>query len=158
MDGAAMQAVEAGDDPEIQLILAQVCARTGMGFAAVARVTEDRWIACQVLDKIGFGLEPGGELELRQTICNEIRQHPRAIVFDDAVDDPAWETHPVPRFYGFRSYASLPVFLVDGSFFGTLCALDPEPRRVATEEVLATLREAANRVAEILSATILQKA
>lgn len=35
---------------------------TGMGFAAVARVTEDRWIACQVLDNVGFGLKPGSEL------------------------------------------------------------------------------------------------
>ncbi len=42
-------------------ILEVVCRTTGMGFAAVARVTEDRWIACAVLDQIEFGLQPGGE-------------------------------------------------------------------------------------------------
>lgn len=31
-------------------------------FVAVARVTEDRWVACKVLDSIDFGLEEGGEL------------------------------------------------------------------------------------------------
>ena len=152
MDALASQSVADGDDDEIRAILAEVCASTQMGFAAVARVTEDRWIACQVLDGIGFGLTPGAELEVQKTICNEIRQHAQAVVFDDANDDPAWETHPVPVFFGFRSYASFPVFLADGSFFGTLCAIDPAPRQLSTADVLANLRNCASRVAAILSA------
>ena len=32
----------------VPTILEVVCRTTGMGFAAVARVTEDRWIACAV--------------------------------------------------------------------------------------------------------------
>jgi hypothetical protein len=41
-------------------ILEVICRVTGMGFAAVARVTEDRWVACAVKDDIAFGLQPGG--------------------------------------------------------------------------------------------------
>jgi len=41
-------------------ILEVICSSTGMGFAAIARVTEDRWIACAVNDKINFGLGVGG--------------------------------------------------------------------------------------------------
>src|SRR3546814_1839567 len=74
------------------VILGDVCSLTNMGFAAVARVTEDRWIACQVFDKIEFGLTPGGELEIATTICNEIREHGQAVVFDDATVDPEWRT------------------------------------------------------------------
>ena len=37
---------------------------TGLRFAAVARVTEDSWTACAVLDQLGFGLQVGGELEV----------------------------------------------------------------------------------------------
>lgn len=151
-DELVMLAVEDGHDEEIGAILREVCDLTGMGFAAVARVTEHRWIACQVLDKIGFGLTPGGELEVQKTICNDIRQHAQAVVFDDAVDDPAWETHPVPIFYGFRSYASFPIVLADGSFYGTLCAIDPAPRKVSSKAVVATLRERARRIAALLSA------
>src|SRR3546814_15666277 len=92
-----------------------------MGFAAVARVTEDRWIACQVFDKIEFGLTPGGELELATTICNEIREHGQAVVFDDATVDPEWRTHPVPILYGFKSYASFPIFLPDGAIGRASC-------------------------------------
>jgi hypothetical protein len=44
-----------------------------MGFAAVARVTEDRWVACAVRDDIQFSLQPGSELKVATTICSEIR-------------------------------------------------------------------------------------
>jgi hypothetical protein len=40
----------------IPKILEVACRSTGMGFAAVARVTEDRWVACAVRDEIAFGL------------------------------------------------------------------------------------------------------
>jgi GAF domain-containing protein len=150
-DELVADAIESGDDERIRAILQEVCEITGMGFAAVARVTTDRWIACQVVDRIAFGLPPGGELEVQKTICNEIREHAQAVVFDDAVDDPAWETHPVPIFYGFRSYASFPIVLPDGSFYGTLCAIDPEPRRVSSEAVIRTLRDRAAEIARLLA-------
>ena len=102
-----------------------------MGFSAVARVTEKRWIACLVEDRIDFGLDPGDELKIHETICDEIRDSGEAVVFDDASDDIKWSRHPVPVIYGFKSYCSFPVYLDDGSFFGTLCAIDPgaAPRR-----------------------------
>ena len=40
---------------------------TGMRIALVARVTEDRWTACAVLDDAGFGLAAGDELPLATT-------------------------------------------------------------------------------------------
>jgi len=153
-DDLARAAVVQGDDEEVRAILQEVCDLTEMGFAALARVTEERWIACQVVDRIAFGLTPGGELEVQKTICNEIRQHPEAVVFDDAVDDPKWETHPVPIFYGFRSYASFPVILADGTFYGTLCAIDPARRNVSSEAVITALRAAADRIAALLSAKL----
>ena len=87
-----------------------------MGFAAIARVTEDRWIACQVMDKIEFGMAPGDELEVSTTICNDIRACGQAIVIDHVAADEAWRTHPTPILYGFESYASFPIILDDGSF------------------------------------------
>jgi GAF domain-containing protein len=140
-----------GDDLEIIAILEEVCRATGMGFAAVARVTEERWIACQVLDRIEFGLNPGDELQIKTTICNDIRQSGCRVIIDHVALDEQWRTHPVPRMYGFKSYASLPVVLADGSFFGTLCAIDPEPRRVSAAETVALLEDCARRVVAILS-------
>lgn len=150
-----MQAAEQGDDDAIRAILTQLCDVTQMGFAAVARVTEDRWIACQVLDKIAFGLEPGAELDMQMTICKEIRQTENYVVIDHVDADIAWQKHPVPIFYGFKSYASFPVILADGSFYGTLCALDPAPRLVSEPATIAAIEGFARDVGVLLSARIL---
>src|ERR1700761_1247983 len=103
----------------IPTILDVVCRVTGMGFAAVARVTEEQWVACQVLDNINFGLKAGGELKLETTICHEIRQTAEAVIIDNVADDPVYCGHPTPALYGFRSYISVPITRKNGVFFGT---------------------------------------
>ncbi len=150
-----MQAAEQGDDDAIRAILTQLCDVTQMGFAAVARVTEDRWIACQVLDKIAFGLEPGAELDMQMTICKEIRQTENYVVIDHIDANIAWQKHPVPIFYGFKSYVSFPVILADGSFYGTLCAIDPKPRLVSEPATITVIENFARDVGALLSARIL---
>src|SRR3984893_14196814 len=92
----------------IPTILDIVCRATGMRFAAVARVTENRWIACSVRDDIGFGLKPGDELKADTTICQDIRQSGEAVVIDHVTEDAAYSTHPAPLMYDFQSYISMP--------------------------------------------------
>src|SRR5207253_10573878 len=113
--------------PAVQSILEVVCRTTGMGFAAVARVTDQRWVCCAVRDEIAFGLKPGGELKVETTICDQIRQSGHPVVIDQVSSDPMFCGHPTPAMYGFQSYISMPIRRADGSFFGTLCAIDPKP-------------------------------
>jgi signal transduction histidine kinase len=120
----------------VPTLLDVVCRATGMGFAAIARVTEERWIACSVRDTISFGLHPGGELEIETTICNEIRAHRKPVVIDDVGRDGRYRDHPTPAKYGFKSYISVPIVLPGGEFFGTLCAIDPRPARVDSPEIV----------------------
>lgn len=111
----------------VPTILELVCRSTGMGFSAVARVTEDKWITCAVKDDIAFGLKPGSELVIETTICNEIRAHHQPVVIDEVSSDDDFVNHHTPKMYGFQSYISIPIFLKSGEFFGTLCAIDPRP-------------------------------
>jgi signal transduction histidine kinase len=136
----------------VPTILEVVCRTTGMGFAAVARVTEDRWVACSVLDEINFGLKPGGELRVETTICHEIRECREAVIIDDVAEDEAWRDHATPAMYGFRSYISMPIILADGAFFGTLCAIDPRPARVRTPETIGMFKLFAELIASHLNA------
>ncbi len=124
----------------VPTILDVVCQTTGMGFAAIARVTEDRWIACGVRDEINFGLEPGGELDIKTTICNEIRDHRTPVVIDDVDTDPLYCNHHTPDTYGLKSYISVPIILSDDSFFGTLCAISPNPAQVSEPRVLGMFK------------------
>jgi GAF domain-containing protein len=150
-DDLASSALRDGDDDLIRAILVEVCRITHTGFAAVARVTQDRWIACQVADQIGFGMKPGDELEIEKTICTEVMKSGAEVVINHVGADPAWRTHPVPAHYGFESYASIPIFLSDGSFYGTLCTLDPNPRALSARATIGVLRTHAKRIGNLLS-------
>lgn len=141
-DIAAVEAI-----PAVPTILEVVCRTTGMGFAAVARVTEDRWVACAVRDDIAFGLQPRGELEVETTICNEIRASLEPVAIENVAEDPQYRAHRTPARYGFQSYISAPIVLPDGRFFGTLCALDPRPARLRTPEVTGMFRLFAELIA-----------
>ena len=121
-------------------ILEVVCQTTGMGFAAVARVTEERWIACGVRDEIGFGLQTGDELKIETTICHEIRDHHEPVVIDDVDSDPIYRDHHTPKLYGLKSYISVPIFLSDGSLFGTLCAISPRSAEVSKPQILGMFK------------------
>jgi len=145
-DIAAIARIEA-----VPRMLEVVCRATGMGFAAVARVTEDRWVACAVRDEIAFGLKPGGELEVATTICDQIRDTGVAVVIDHVAEDPAYANHPTPEMYGFQSYISVPIRL-RGEVFGTLCALDPRPARLKDSQIPAMFELFAELIATHLDA------
>lgn len=136
----------------IPSILEVVCRSTGLGFAAVARVTKDRWIACAVRDEIAFGLEAGGELQVETTICEEVREHGKLIVIDNVTEDEVFCNHPTPKMYGFQSYISVPIVRKSGEFFGTLCALDPKPSHINTPETIGMFKLFAELIAFHLDA------
>lgn len=138
--------------PVVPVMLDVICRITGMGFAAVGRVTSSQWIACSVLDKISFGLKPGGELQLETTICDEIRQCGEGVIIDHVQEDAQYRHHHTPAMYGFQSYISLPIFLKNGEFFGTLCAIDPRPARLNNPETIGMFRLFADLIAFHLDA------
>lgn len=124
----------------VPMMLEVVCQLTGMGFAAVARVTNNRWLACKVRDEVGFGLTDGGELEIETTLCNEIRDSTKPIIIDNVAEDPEYRNHHIPRIYGLQSYISFPIILQNGAFFGTLCAISSKPAELKNTKVMGTFK------------------
>src|SRR3954468_23621534 len=136
----------------VPTILNVVCRVTGMGFAAVARVTEGRWVCLAVNDEIAFGLKPGGELKVETTICHEVRQARDAVAIDHVAEDEIYCRHHTPAMYGFQSYISMPIFLKDGSFLGTLFAIDPKPAKLKNPGVIGMFKLFAELIAFHLDA------
>jgi signal transduction histidine kinase len=134
-------------------ILDVISETTGMGFVAVARVTEGRWVACKVLDAIDFGLKEGSELVVETTICHEVRVTHDAVAIDD-VASSSYAGHHTPLQYGFQSYISVPIIQKDGTLFGTLCAIDPKPAKVNNKKTLTMFRLFAEMIANHLDARI----
>ncbi|WP_245321715.1 GAF domain-containing sensor histidine kinase [Bradyrhizobium sp. LTSPM299] len=158
--GEGMTAIESSGEQEfhsdieavesiaaIPAILTVVSRVTGMGFSAVARVTPDRWVCLAANDEIGFGLKPGGELKVETTICHEIRQSGCEVAIDHVGEDEVYRNHQTPAMYGFQSYISVPIILKDGSFYGTLCAIDPKPAKLNNPGIIGMFRLFAELIA-----------
>ncbi|WP_242170709.1 MULTISPECIES: GAF domain-containing sensor histidine kinase [unclassified Pseudomonas] len=139
MEQKAVDIATIGRISAVPAMLKVISDMTGLRFAAVARVTDDTWTACAVLDQLEFGLGVGGELDLTTTICHEIRGSHVSVVIDKASEDPLYRDHHTPRMYHFESYISVPVFRTDGRFFGTICALDPNPAPLRSSTIQSTM-------------------
>lgn len=136
----------------VPAILQVISETTGLRFAAVARVTEDSWTACAVLDRINFGMMVGSELDVTTTLCHEIHTAHETIIISKVSEDRRYCDHRTPRLYGFESYVSAPVFRTDGSFFGTVCALDPLPANLSEGPTRAMMESFAKLLAIQLEA------
>ncbi len=134
----------------IGTILETIMLATNMRFAAVARVTADRWVACRTVDEVNFGLLAGDEIEIRSTFCQSVRDTGDRVMFNDAATDEVYRDHPIAAKFGIVSYASIPIYRSNGAFFGTLCAIDTEPRDVRHPRVVAMLEMFAGVISSAL--------
>jgi signal transduction histidine kinase len=135
-EAIARDVARVGGIGSVPSMLRVICKNTGLGFAAVARVTEGTWTACAVQDDIHFGLLPGGQLDVKSTLCSESRARRQPIVVDHASQDPEYRNHHTPRIYRIESYISVPIILSNGDYFGNLCAIDPRPAVVSDARTL----------------------
>lgn len=131
-------------------ILETVMLATNMRFAAVARVTNERWVACRTVDEVNFGLAAGDEIEIQSTFCQTVRDTSEKVLFNDVATDAVYLNHPIAAQFGIVSYASIPIYRSDGSFFGTLCAIDTVPRNVKHPRVVAMLEMFADAIGKSL--------
>lgn len=146
-DIATVQSISA-----VPSILQVVAEMTGLRFVCVARVTEDSWTSCAVLDKIDFGMNPGDELDVDTTFCKEVRSSNTAIIIDHVSESAQYRDHHTPKIYGFESYFSIPLYRTDGEYFGTLCGLDPKSANLSEEKTVATMTLFAELISRQLDA------
>ncbi|PLS20949.1 GAF domain-containing sensor histidine kinase [Neptunicoccus cionae] len=131
-------------------ILETVMLATSMRFAAVARVTNERWVACRTVDEVNFGLAAGDEIDIQSTFCQTVRDTSEMVLFNDVSTDEVYLNHPIAAKFGIVSYASIPIYRSDGSFFGTLCAIDTVPRNVKHPRAVAMLEMFADAIGKSL--------
>ncbi len=131
----------------VPVILRALCDMTGLGFGAVARVTETSWTACAVLDRAGLGVQVGDQLDVVTTLCHDVLTTRSPIVIEKASEDAVYREHPAPKLYGFESYVAVPIIRRNGKFFGAICARDRKPAVLPEAKVLPTLQLFAELIA-----------
>jgi len=147
----SVKAIEAiGRINAVPTLLAVLCEITGMRLAVVAHVTDTTWTACAVQDHIDFGLKRGGQLERDTTVCFQSRTARAGIFIEQASIDPVYRDHPALKRHMFESHASVPIILSDGSYFGNLCAVDPNPTKLKQPRILSMFSRFAALIASEL--------
>ncbi|UYW26336.1 LuxR C-terminal-related transcriptional regulator [Methylorubrum extorquens] len=136
----------------IPTMLEIVCRSTGLGFAAVAQVTDATWLACRVRDDAGFGLQADTVLRADAMPCREVRRHRQPVVIDDVGPDTAVLGLSSSGSFGFRSYISFPITMPDGEIFGTLCAIGKEPAALDRPEITGLFQQFSELIGLLLDA------
>ena len=154
----------ASTEEATQAVLRLITEQIGMRSAFLTRIAPERnrnEISAAHNEPGGCHIPAGAVLPLSDTYCSAISGplQPSPVLIGDTHADPVFSSHPAAAASpDIGSFIGVPVSLSGGVFYGTLCAVDPEPRGLTPEQadllaVLARLlatqierdRELANR-------------
>jgi signal transduction histidine kinase len=109
----------------------------GTRSAFVAEITPEIMRVVDAHDRDGCGIPAGGVLPTTESFCQYVRASQEPVVVTDSAQDVRVR-HVASRYkYTIGAYVGVPLTLRDGSFYGTLCLLDPQPRTFRRDELQA---------------------
>lgn len=123
---------------EVDDVLRTLCAESGMPTVLLSRVDQGIWSPWAVHDGGSFGLSPGRQFDVQETLCDLVCRSGNALALDDARRDVRSREHPAHSL-GIAAYVGVPFRLPNGSVLGTLCAFDKVPH-VGLEEAVPLYR------------------
>lgn len=112
------------DEGDLELILQLVSRSAGLGFCAIARVSEKAWTPYRIHDAISFGITAGKSIAISGLPCEQVLKTRKPLVIADARKWRQGARDTRSAFPPFRVFVSAPVFGRDGRIIATLCAAD----------------------------------
>lgn len=135
-------------------VLAWLHHHLGFRLWMMTRTDGDDWIVLQTEDH-GYDVPEGTVFRWADSDCSRMvsglgpRVAPVATSFD------VYRTAPISQYVPIGAYIGVPVFNEDGSLFGTLCAIDPEPMDHAIAEHLPLVELLARLLSTVLTFDIM---
>lgn len=115
----------------------------------ITRTEGDDWIVLQAEDR-GYGVKEGTVFCWADSFCCQmvLGLGPRIAPCASAV--PVYASTPIAQQVTIGAYIGVPLVLGDGSLFGTLCAIDPEPQPEAITAELPSIEMLARLLCSLL--------
>ncbi len=126
----------------LQLVMQYLDVRS----AFVAQLTDDQMIVLDSRDEAGCAIPRDEIVPVEETFCQYVRASGQPMVVPDASRDVRVQNVATRRDFNIGAYAGVPLRMSDGSIYGTLCALDPEPKQF-TESQLNLMRVIGRQIA-----------
>jgi diguanylate cyclase (GGDEF)-like protein len=101
--------------------------RLGFDLWMITRTEGNDWIVLQSEDH-GYGVKSGRVFRWVDSFCAEMVKGKGPHFAPTSKMVPAYAAAPIGQQVTIGAYIAIPLLLDDGSLFGTLCAIDPEPQ------------------------------
>lgn len=101
--------------------------RLGFDLCMLTRTEGDEWTVLQASDAC-YGVRAGDVLPWSESFCSRMVRGEGPRIAPDAATVPAFATAGVARQMKIGAYVGVPLTRADGSLFGTLCAVHPDPK------------------------------
>lgn len=125
----------------------------GFSLWMVTRTQGEDWIVLRALDA-GYGVKDGDVFRWTDSFCSRMVRGEGPQIAPVSAVVPAYAEAPIGQQVPIGAYVGVPLETDDGSLFGTLCAIDPEPQPEAVTAALPTVRLVSRLLATILSAEL----
>lgn len=114
--------------------------RFGFKLWMVTRAEGEDWIVLQVNDH-GYNIETGRVFQWADSYCSQMVQGKGPRIAPRSQDIPVYANADINKQADIKAYIGQPLMKEDGSLFGTLCAIDPQPQpeKLVEEEGLISL-------------------
>lgn len=139
---------------EIQSSLTLLVQLLGMRTVLVSEIVDDMLHVRIAVDKGGSGVTAGTSLRLDETLCRYVNTNEGFVSISDTAHDPHIRKLVARQGFPIGSYIGVPIHRADGSLYGTLCALDPEPQKPSKDD-LALLHIIARHISGIIATSSL---
>ena len=136
-------------DAAVRASLAFLRERMGFDLCMFTRTEGDEWLVLHADDK-GYGVAPGDLFSWSDSMCKRMidGQGPRVAPRAEAV--AAYAAAPIARQIKIGAYAGMPLTREDGSLFGTLCAVHPDPKETSLVDAEPMLELIARLLSSLL--------
>lgn len=144
------QIIAADFQTAARVVLSFLQERLGFGLWMVTRTSGEDWIVLASEDR-RYGVVDGDVFRWSDSFCSRMVQGfgPRIAPNSDNV--PAYAAAPIGRQVEIKAYVGVPIAAADGAVFGTLCAIDPEPKPEAIVKEQQLVELLAGLLGNILS-------
>jgi diguanylate cyclase (GGDEF)-like protein len=114
--------------------------RLGFKLWMVSRTDGKDWIVL-FADDDGYGVKAGQVYSWAESLCSRMVEGQGPHIAPNVAAEPAYAQAPITRKITVGAYAGVPLRRADGTLFGTLCAIDPEPQpeRIREEQDMMLL-------------------
>lgn len=127
--------------------------RLGLALWMVTRTDGDDWIVLSARDE-AYGVEAGDVMSWSDSFCSRMVEGLGPMIAADASKHPVYVDAPIYSQLAIRAYVGAPVYAPDGTLFGTLCAIDPEPASGDLEKELPLIRLLSTMLGAVLAAEL----